>query len=89
MTDGWTPVLAFDRDSPDFALGVEVGRLWEMLRQPDGFEQPIHAENVEMVARMFETAGSDGGPLPREMRIEDTVDEAWCVLVVAPWSLAG
>jgi hypothetical protein len=74
----YEPLLKFDRPGPchDFTMGVEVGRLWEHLKDPDGFEQMIHAENVEMVMRMREATG-------RDMRIED-VDETYCELVVEP-----
>jgi hypothetical protein len=77
---GFQPVLSFDRDGADdhpFVMGVEVGRLWEQLKDPDGFEQTIHTENVEMVMRMQEATG-------RQMRIEDSADEDWCFLYVEP-----
>lgn len=67
--------LPFDRDSHDFVMGVECGRLWEQLKTDDAFEQTIHTENVEMVMRMQEATG-------RDMRIEDN-DETWCNLHVS------
>jgi len=67
--------LAFDTDSPEFARGVEVGRLWEMLKTEGAFIQPIHSENVEMVMRIAEATG-------RKMRVEDTTDLEWVTLVV-------
>lgn len=57
----WQWVLVFDRDSHDFVMGVEIGRLWEMLKQPESFEQMIHVENVEMVVRMREAMERLGG----------------------------
>jgi len=79
MGDGFSLALAFDRSGADdhpFVMGVEVGRLWEMLKDPEGFEQTIHSENVEMVMRIQEATG-------RDMRIEDHDDE-WCFLIVEP-----
>jgi hypothetical protein len=76
--DHYTPALLFDREGTDehpFCMGVEVGRLWEQLKDPAGFEQTIHSENVEMVMRMRESTG-------REMRIEDSSDDGWCFLYV-------
>ena len=72
---GYGLVLEFDRDSHDFALGVEVGRLWEQLETGEAFEQEIHACNVEMAMRMREATG-------REICVEDTTDENWCLLIV-------
>jgi hypothetical protein len=82
--DKFSLVLAFDREGDDnhaFVMGVEIGRLWEQLREGDGFEQAIHAENVEMVMRMQEATG-------RSMRIED-FDDAWCLLVVEDAQVAA
>jgi hypothetical protein len=72
--DGAEPLLVFDRNSRDFAMGFELGRLWEQLKTGEAFDQTIHAVNVEMVVRMREATG-------RDMRIVD-VDETWCVLFV-------
>lgn len=48
--------LGFDTDSPEFARGVEVGKLYEYLRwNPDEeFEQQVHLANAEMVLRIGE-----------------------------------
>lgn len=48
--------LAFDTDEPEFARGVELGRLWETLKaQPDEkITQTIHAANAEMALRVGE-----------------------------------
>jgi len=54
---GWDIALPFDRDDPNFCLGVEVGRLWEQLKGDEGFGQTFHAENAEMVLRMVERTG--------------------------------
>ena len=52
--------LAFDTDSPDFARGVEIGRLWEQLDRAhpaDMVEQVVHVANAEMVLRIAEARG--------------------------------
>jgi hypothetical protein len=59
MTDkaSYSLQLAFDRDSQDFVLGVEVGAEFERLRSNEGpIEAIMHAENAEMVLRMAEAA---------------------------------
>lgn len=67
--------LAFDSDDPEFARGVEVGRLWEQLKDPEPLEQTIHAGNVEMAVRMAEATG-------RRMVVEDSPDPCWVHLRV-------
>jgi hypothetical protein len=51
--------LAFDTNDPEFARGVEVGKLYEYLRwNPDEeFEQLVHLANAEMVLRIAEALG--------------------------------
>jgi hypothetical protein len=73
--EGFQPILVFDSNSADFARGVEVGRLWEQIKDPEPFEQTIHSSNIEMVMRMIEATG-------REMRVEDSSDDNWCYLYV-------
>lgn len=74
--DGYQPVLAFDTDDPEFARGVEVGRLWEQLRnEPDAFVQEIHATNAEMVLRMGEATG-------RTVAAEEMDGDVWMLLKV-------
>ena len=70
---GFEPILSLDGRSRDYVLGVEMGRLWEQLKDPEPFEQTIHAENLEIVMRMRET-------LDREIRVEDCPDETYCYL---------
>lgn len=52
--------LPFDRDSVDFARGVEVGMVWNKLSGLTG-DMPvrlmIHGDNTEMAIRMAETLG--------------------------------
>jgi hypothetical protein len=51
-------VLAFDTDAPEFARGVEVGRIWERLSlEPEPLVQTIHASNAEMMLRIAEATG--------------------------------
>lgn len=51
-------VLEFDTGSTRFALGFEVGRLWEKLKATDEpVEEMIHTANVEMALRMAESLG--------------------------------
>lgn len=56
MSDGFSYGLAleFDNDEPGFALGVEVGRLWEQAKAEGEIEQTIHAANAEMAMRIAE-----------------------------------
>jgi hypothetical protein len=62
--------LAFDTGDPEFARGVEIGRLWEQVKRcPRSFTQDVHASNTEMVMRIAEAVG-------REVRGE-TIDDSW------------
>jgi hypothetical protein len=67
----WQPMLEFDRQRHHFVMGFECGDLWRQLKQPDAFEQTIHTENVEMLARMQEQMGRDGGLPQRELELVD------------------
>lgn len=75
---GLKPVLAFDTDDPQFALGFEAGRIWEQLKRED-YEavdgQPIHAKNCEVVLRMGDALGA---PISADF----TDDEGWMILHV-------
>lgn len=52
--------LAFDTDEPEFARGVEIGRLWERLRvERDVVDEVVHLANVEMVLRVAEVFGRE------------------------------
>jgi hypothetical protein len=51
-------VVAFDRDTVDFARGVEVGILHQRLRtEPLPLEATVHVENAEMAIRLADTNG--------------------------------
>ena len=51
--------LAFDTNSPEFARGVEIGRLWEQLHAcpEQEVDQLVHVANAEMVLRLAEACG--------------------------------
>jgi len=75
MSDNaYSLALAFDTDHPEFARGVEAGRLWEQLKSGEPVEQTIHATNSEMAMRMCEGMG-------REFSAE-VLDETWIELRV-------
>lgn len=74
MSGAYSPLLPFDSDDPEFTRGFEAGRLWEQLRDPEPFEQTIHASNAEMAIRMCET---------REREFEAVeLDDDWMELKV-------
>lgn len=53
--EGWALALPFDTDNSEFVRGVEVGRVWEILKNtPEEFEQTVHVSNAEMMIRMAE-----------------------------------
>lgn len=56
---GHACLLAFDRDSADFARGFEAGRIWAILRaNPDEtVRESVHSQNAEMILRMAEATG--------------------------------
>ena len=56
--DRYALALAFDTDDPEFARGVEVGRLWEQLQaHPGAIVETVHVTNAEMVLRLAESQG--------------------------------
>ena len=68
--DGFACALAFDTPGPDFVRGVEIGRLWELLKGDEALpEQVLHASNAEMILRMAEATG-------RAVVSED-LDDCW------------
>lgn len=55
---GHSLLLAFDNQSRDFALGVEVGRVWVLLSATDdALDCEMHTANAEMVLRLAEATG--------------------------------
>jgi hypothetical protein len=53
---GYSLLLAFDTDDPEFARGFEAGRLWERIKlDHTTWRETIHAANAEMVMRMCES----------------------------------
>lgn len=58
MSDDLRLALPFDRDTTDFARGVEVGLVWAQLHadpMPQTFL--MHADNSEMALRIAEALG--------------------------------
>lgn len=52
------PLLEFDRDDPEFTLGVEIGMLWQRLQLEDlPLTAVVHGENAEMALRVAEAKG--------------------------------
>lgn len=50
-------VLQYDTDSPEFARGVQVGMIWQLLHGGvEEFQIPVYASNSEMVLRMADAA---------------------------------
>lgn len=74
--DNYSLALAFDTGGSDFVRGVEIGRLWEMLKTEDGLEQTVHASNAEMVLRLGEAT-------ERPVCSED-LDDHWIVVRFGP-----
>lgn len=53
---GWSLLLAFDSDDPEFARGFEAGRMWERVKDDrTTWDATVHASNAEMVMRMCES----------------------------------
>jgi len=55
MDVGHSLLLEFDGRGREFAMGVEVGRTWEMLRHiAEAFDCEVHTTNAEMMIRLGE-----------------------------------
>lgn len=56
---GWRLVVAFPDESPSFAHGVEVGKLWEQMKRGIVAEISLHTmiENHEVLRRVAEYLG--------------------------------
>lgn len=73
MSD-YTLVLAFDTDNPEFARGVEIGRLWERMNSTEEpFEATVHISNTEMILRM---ADAQGGRIV----VSEEIDDIWMTI---------
>jgi len=67
--DGYACALEFDTTTTDFVRGVEIGRLWEILKNSsEAVEEVVHASNAEMVLRVAEATGR----LARSEELDDT-----------------
>lgn len=76
MADGYGLALAFDTDNEDFVRGVEVGRLWEQLKnEPRKIIATVHTSNTEMIMRI-------GEAVDRTVRC-DIHDETWMTVTFA------
>jgi hypothetical protein len=59
MPDAYELVLPFDRDTPEFARGVEVGLLFARLNtKPLPLDAIVHPTNAEMALRLGEAVGA-------------------------------
>jgi hypothetical protein len=76
--DGHSLLLPFDTDSPEFARGFEIGRIWALLRtNPDEpVEEYAHAANAEMLIRLGEATG-------RRVQSEE-LDSGWLLVSYEP-----
>ena len=71
---GYNCALAFDVSNADFVRGVEVGRVWEILKYvEEPVEEVVHASNAEMMLRIAEATG-------RSVRSEE-LDDTWLVVI--------
>jgi maleate cis-trans isomerase len=68
--EGYSLALPFDTDNEEFVRGVEIGRLWEKLKNEDGIViETIHLSNAEMVIRIAEA-------LERPV-VSEEIDDTW------------
>jgi len=52
---GWSLLLPFDTNDPEFTRGFEAGRIWERIKNDQtNWDTMIHHTNAEMVIRMCE-----------------------------------
>jgi hypothetical protein len=71
--DGYACALEFDTGTADFVRGVEVGRLWEILKNTaEPVEEIVHTSNAEMILRIAERTG-------RPVRSEE-LDDTWLLV---------
>jgi hypothetical protein len=63
-------VLAYDRQTEDFVLGFEAGRIWALARSDLAyFDEVVHAANAENILRIAEATH-------RVVRSEE-IDDLW------------
>lgn len=85
----FTPIIPFGIDHGElddqsrqecFALGYELCQIVGLLRRPDAFERPVHADNrkrIEEVCRIHNRAYE-------LLWMADDASETWMWLAVAP-----
>lgn len=77
MPDGYSIALPFDTAGADFVRGIEIGRLWEMLKADEEIEeQVLHASNAEMILRVAEA--TERAVIAREL------DDCWLAVAFGP-----
>lgn len=55
--DGFSLLLEFDRNEPQFSFGFEIGRLWAIISETEEeYETEVHTANAEMILRLAEAA---------------------------------
>ncbi len=69
-TGEWGLALPFLTDSVEFANGVEVGMLWEQLKQVDTIDGPYHLANQDQILVMLSRA-------KWQVNEVKTLDEYW------------
>lgn len=73
-------MLQFDTDDPEFARGVQVGMVWQLLHGGvHEFEMPMYITNAEMIFRMAEAAGYTF-TAKYENEEEDSGDADWMLV---------
>jgi hypothetical protein len=73
--------LQFDSEHPEFARGVQVGMIWQLLNgEVPEFEIPVYVSNSEMVIRMAEATGYDFSVKFGDMQSEGE-DSEWMLVL--------
>lgn len=74
-------LLQYDTDSVEFARGVQVGMIWQLLHGGiNEFEIPVYSVNAEMVMRMAEASGFSAHAYYEEEEVEGE-DHEWMMVV--------
>ena len=74
-------MLQYDTDSPEFARGVQVGMIWQLLHGGvHEFEVPVYVSNTEMVIRMAEAAGYSFKAQYEEPEAVEGLEHEWMLI---------
>jgi hypothetical protein len=57
-------ILKYDTEDLEFARGVEVGRMFELLKEAPFLNMVIHTQNAEMAMRLAEHFEMDFAAVP-------------------------